>query len=114
METTALIEMEILKEVAPTLKAVAHPLRLRILDFLKDGERTVMEIAEALDKPQALTSHQLAILRNCRVLSARREGTNVYYSVRKRSVLVLLDCIRKVKREEQKLAYGSGNGEIRP
>lgn len=114
MQTTALIDMEILEEVAPTLKAVAHPLRLRILDYLKDGERTVLEIAEALDKPQALTSHQLSILRNCRVLSARRDGNNVYYSVRKRSVLVLLDCIRKVKMEEQKLAHGSGDGRIRP
>jgi ArsR family transcriptional regulator len=99
MKTKTLINMKVLEEAAPTLRTVAHPLRLRILDILKDGERTVTEVAAALGKPQALTSHQLAIMRTHGVLSARREGNNVHYAVKKRSVLGLLDCIRKAKLE---------------
>ena len=43
MKPKVLIEMDTLEEVAPTLKAVAHPLRLRILDVLEEGGLTVME-----------------------------------------------------------------------
>ncbi len=91
--------MDTLEEVAPTLRTLAHPLRLRILDVLRSGECSVGEIAEALDKPQALTSHHLAIMRNSGIVAARREGPNVFYSVKKKASLSLLECIRKVKGE---------------
>ena len=92
-----MLEMEVLEEVAPTLRTLAHPLRLRILDFLQYGERTVMEVARAIEKSQALTSHHLAIMRNNGVISARREGSNIFYSVKLRAALGLLDCIRRAK-----------------
>lgn len=94
MKKPDLIDMDTLEEVAPTLRTLAHPLRLRILDVLQTGERSVGEIAEALDKPQALTSHHLSIMRNNGVIAARREGPHVFYSVKKRAALGLLDCIR--------------------
>jgi ArsR family transcriptional regulator len=97
MEKRNLIEMKILEEVAPTLRTLSHPLRLRILDVLKDGERSVTEIAVALNKTQPLTSHQLSIMRGRGVLTTRRMGPNVYYSVKNRAALGLLDCIRKAK-----------------
>ena len=92
-----LIDMELLEEVAPTLRAVAHPMRLRIIDFLKDGERAVSQIVEATGKSQALTSHQLGLLRAHGVIRARREGNHVYYRIVNDSALGLLDCIRKHK-----------------
>lgn len=94
-----LLDMDTLEEVTPTLRTLAHPLRLRILDILRRGERSVGEIADSLEKPQALTSHHLGIMRNSGVISARRDGPNVFYRVEKKASLSLLVCIRKVKRE---------------
>jgi ArsR family transcriptional regulator len=92
-----LIDLELLEEVVPTLRALAHPLRLRIIDFLKGGERPVSEIVEATGKSQALTSHQLGLLRAHGVIKARREGSRVYYRVVDESAFGMLDCIRRHK-----------------
>jgi DNA-binding transcriptional ArsR family regulator len=70
-----LIDPELLEEVAPVLRTLSHPMRLRIVDFLKDGEQPVSRIVEATGKTQALTSHQLGILRSHGVIKGRREGT---------------------------------------
>ena len=92
-----LIDMELLEEVAPTLRALAHPLRLRIVDFLKDGERSVSEIVEATGRSQALTSHQLGLLRAHGIIKSRREGNHVYYHIIDNAALGMLDCIRRNK-----------------
>ena len=90
-----LIDMELLEDVTPTLRTLSHPMRLRIIDFLKDGEQPVHKIAGATGKTQALTSHQLGILRSHGVIKARREGNQVFYCVVDESALALLECIRK-------------------
>ena len=90
-----LIDMEILEDAAPTMRTLAHPMRLRIVDFLKDGEKSVSEIVDATGKSQALTSHQLGLLRDRGVIKARREGSRVYYRIVHRAALGLLDCIRR-------------------
>jgi DNA-binding transcriptional ArsR family regulator len=95
--TRALIDMETLERVAPIIRHAAHPLRLRILDFLnRSGDaRTVTDITDATaGAGQALVSQQLRILRDQGVLSARRVGTYMYYDIADRSVLLLLECIR--------------------
>jgi len=91
-----LIPMETLERVAPIIRNAAHPLRLRILDYLQqeDGPRSVTQITRAADAPQAIVSQQLRILKDQGILTARRAGSFVYYSIRNRSVLLLLDCIR--------------------
>ena len=92
-----LIEMETLERVAPIIRNTAHPTRLRILDFLRQQDRpcTVTEITEAAGIGQALVSQQLRILKDQNVLTARREGNYVLYTIADRSVLLLLDCIRQ-------------------
>ena len=92
-----LIEMETLERVAPIIRNAAHPTRLRILDFLRQQDRpcTVTEITEAAGIGQALVSQQLRILKDQNVLTARREGNYVLYTIADRSVLLLLDCIRQ-------------------
>lgn len=90
-----LLDIDLLEEIAPTLRALAHPMRLRIIDFLKDGEQPVSRIVEATGKSQALTSHQLAILRTHGVIKARREGNQVFYRIIDDAALGLLECIRK-------------------
>ena len=88
--------METLERVAPVIRNAAHPLRLRILDYLRySGEpRTVGEIIEATGAEQAVVSQQLRILKDQGILSSRREGNYVLYDIANRSVLLLLDCIR--------------------
>ena len=92
----ALIDMETLERVTPIIRNVAHPLRLRILDYLDHaGEpRTVTDITEAAGAGQAIVSQQLRILKDTGVLTAKREGSFVLYGLADRSVLLLLDCIR--------------------
>jgi ArsR family transcriptional regulator len=91
-----LIDMKTLERVAPVIRNAAHPLRLRILDYLqREGEpRTVSQIIEAAGAGQAVVSQQLRILKDQGILSARREGNYILYDIANRSVLLLLDCIR--------------------
>jgi len=89
--------METLERVAPIIRNAAHPLRLRILDYLdKEGEpRSVSDIMEAAGAGQAIVSQQLRILKDQGVLRAKREGNFVLYDIADRSVLFLLECIRQ-------------------
>lgn len=64
---------------ARIVSVLANPNRLRILDLLSAGERTVTELAEDLDLAQATTSQHLAIMRKAGVVDTRREGSFVYY-----------------------------------
>ena len=92
-----LIDMETLERVAPIIRNVAHPLRLRILDYLRyEGEaRTVSDIMEASDGGQAVVSQHLRVLRDQGVVSSRREGNYVLYEIADENMFLLLDCIRK-------------------
>jgi DNA-binding transcriptional ArsR family regulator len=89
--------METLERVAPIIRNVAHPLRLRILDYLRSEEeaRTVSEIMEAADVGQSVVSQHLRVLRDQGVVSSRREGNYVLYELADKNMLLLLDCIRK-------------------
>lgn len=94
---SSLIDIETLERVAPLIRNAAHPLRLRILDYLDQaGEpRTVGEIvAIAEGASQAVVSQQLRILKDQNILAARRDGNYVRYSLADRSILHLLECIR--------------------
>jgi ArsR family transcriptional regulator len=99
-EPRGLIAMETLARVAPIIRNTAHPIRLRILDFLQQQGRpcNVTEIMTATGAPQAIVSQQLRILKDQGILSARREGSFVLYDVADRSVLLILDCIRQHQR----------------
>lgn len=65
------------------LRAIAHPIRLTIIDLLyKNDKLSVTEIYEALNIEQAIASHHLRILKDKRVVAARREGKKSYYYLR--------------------------------
>jgi DNA-binding transcriptional ArsR family regulator len=81
---------------ADFFKALAHPLRISILDALRDGELTVNEISQRFDVEQANASQQLAVLRNRNILVTRKEGANVYYSVSDKSIFKLLDAAKEI------------------
>lgn len=62
-------------------KGLGDPIRLRILEFLRDGERPVGEIVEFLDLPQNQVSMHLGCLKWCGYVSTRREGRYIFYSL---------------------------------
>jgi DNA-binding transcriptional ArsR family regulator len=98
MMNEKLIEQSVLDVAAPLIRIVAHPLRLRILDFLEiEGTRNVSQIVAACDAEQAVVSQQLRILKDQGILTCHREGNFVFYELKDRSVLYLLGCIRKSK-----------------
>jgi DNA-binding transcriptional ArsR family regulator len=77
-------------------KALAHPTRIRILEILVRGGRTVYELQEALTLEQATVSQQLAVLRNQGIVSAEKEGLSVRYSLRDVLVGELLEVARRI------------------
>jgi len=72
---------ELYRIKAELCKALADANRQMIIVELRDGEKTVGEIAEAIGNSQPATSRHLAILRDGGVVKSRREGTNVFYSL---------------------------------
>lgn len=81
---------------AEFFRALAHPLRIQILDALRNGELAVGEICERLGVEQSAASQQLAVLRGRNFLNSRKSGTSVFYSVRDPEVFRLLDCARTI------------------
>ena len=81
---------------AEFFKALAHPIRIRILEILRAGERSVQELQTRLDLDQSTVSQQLAVLRAKHVVTARKEGTTVRYAVRDPRVGDLLDAARGI------------------
>jgi DNA-binding transcriptional ArsR family regulator len=68
---------------ADQLKALSEPLRLRIVDVLRHGEMTVGDIAEFLEAEVVTVSHHLGILKHAHLVTVRREGRFMVYSLRK-------------------------------
>jgi len=81
---------------AEFFKALAHPVRIRLLEVLRHGERSVQELQGALKLDQSTVSQQLAILRARQVVVSRKEGTTVRYAVRDARVGELLDVARAI------------------
>ena len=87
---------EQLERAANMLKAIAHPMRIAILEYLENGKTfTVTEIHEYLQIEQSTTSHHLGILKDKGVLGSKREGKNTYYFIRNENLSNLVDCISK-------------------
>jgi DNA-binding transcriptional ArsR family regulator len=80
---------------AEVLKALASPARLRIVNILARGERTVTELCERSGLKQSLVSQQLKILRLNNIVSSRKEVPHTYYSLKDRNVVHLLGCLSR-------------------
>ena len=88
--------VEIYKLKAQLCKTFSDYKRLMILNELRGGERTVGDLVKTLQIPQAVTSRHLAVLRNGGVVSARREGTNIYYKLTDPKIAEACDIVHEV------------------
>jgi ArsR family transcriptional regulator, nickel/cobalt-responsive transcriptional repressor len=86
-----LLELEVSRQVAETMQALATPSRLRILACLHAGPASVGEISEAVGMDGSAVSHQLRILRHLGLVSGEREGRRVNYSLHDEHVGQLLE-----------------------
>jgi DNA-binding transcriptional ArsR family regulator len=90
------LDVEKLEIAASKLRAIAHPMRIAIIDLLTVNPRmTVTEIYEFLNLEQASASHHLNILKNRGLLDSKRVGKMIYYSLRFDHLTELINCINR-------------------
>ena len=80
-------------QAAECLKAMAHPVRLRIVQLLLHGRYTVGELAEDCEIPDNVASEHLRLLQRCGFLDSERDGRKVYYQVAEPHLKQLMACI---------------------
>src|ERR1043166_9042550 len=89
-------KQEYIEQAARAMKAMSHPLRLKILCVLGDQEVSVQAIVDSVGTSQSNISQHLAILRDEGVLRTRRDANRVYYRVSDARTLSLLGMMREV------------------
>ncbi len=85
----------VLKASAGTLRAIAHPARLKIIELLIGAERTVSDLVELLKLPQHTVSRHLRELRAARVVSARRAGRHVHYRLISADAATIVQAVHR-------------------
>ncbi len=102
------LSVEFLNQASNIIKALGHPLRLKIIEILDAGEMSVGQIQEYLNVSQPLVSQHLRHMNRRGIVKYRREGTTYYYSIASEFINKMLDCVseceQKVKSGEWELA----------
>lgn len=95
-----IIDIDKLEMAASKLRAIAHPMRIAIIDLLNTNTKlSVTEIYEKLNIEQASASHHLNILKNKGVLVSRREGKKIFYSIKSVGLTEIVECINRCNEE---------------
>ncbi|WP_096274518.1 ArsR/SmtB family transcription factor [Paucisalibacillus globulus] len=81
---------------ADFFKALAHPIRIRILELLAHGDKSVNEIQTLLNSEGSAVSQQLSVLRSKNIVSGTKEGKLVIYSLRDPAIIKLLEVAREI------------------
>jgi len=83
-------------------KAIAHPLRIAIIDFLKDGEQCVCDIAEHIGSERSNVSRHLSVMVGSGVLEHRKEGLKVIYKLKTPCILDFFTCVTACLKQQAK------------
>jgi len=98
------VDEKVYEAEAEYFKALSHPTRIKIVQYLKEGERCVCEIVPYLKEEQSNVSRHLAALKRAGILSSRKEGVSVYYKVQDENVYKILDLalssVKRIAREK--------------
>ena len=84
---------DLVELIARRFRAIGEPMRIRLLDRLRDGEATVSEISEAVGASQQNISKHLAVLADVGILGRRKDGNRVYYRIVDEGVLTLCENV---------------------
>ncbi len=87
------LPVEALELVAMRFKALAEPMRLRLLQALEDGEKSVSELATLVGTTAANVSKHLHILHHAGIVARRPKGTTVYYTIEDQTIFELCDLV---------------------
>jgi DNA-binding transcriptional ArsR family regulator len=82
---------DLVELIARRFRAIAEPMRIKLLDRLRDGEATVGELSDAVGASQQNVSKHLAVLADASILGRRKEGNHVYYRIVDEGVLTLCE-----------------------
>ena len=85
---------------AEVCKSMANPTRLKIMNLLRAGEKSVEELKRRLGLPKANLSQRLGMLRQRGIVSTRRAGLNIYYKVTNPKMIKACDILREVLLEQ--------------
>jgi DNA-binding transcriptional ArsR family regulator len=101
------VPQEVVQQVADYFSVLGEPMRLRILNLLRDGEKCVQDLVEVTDTSQANVSKHLKVMLQAGILTRRTKGTLAYYSVEDDLVFELcnLVCDRLASRIEQQAKH---------
>jgi len=95
-KTKTNIDIIKLENAASRLRALAHPMRVAILELInKNGKMNVTQIYTKLKIEQAAASHHLNVLKTRGVILSKREGKNTYYYLKQGAIIKIIDCINK-------------------
>ena len=92
--------MTIYEMQAEVSKTMSHPIRLAILHLLKDGEKTVTDLIEAIGASQSNISQHLSLMRQRQIVKTRKVGSTVYYQVSSPKISQACDMVREVLIEQ--------------
>lgn len=97
------VPQEVIQQVAEYFSILSEPMRLKLLNLLRDGEKCVQELVEATETSQANVSKHLKVMLQAGILSRRSEGTSAYYRVEDPLIFDLcnLVCDRLAARIEE-------------
>jgi DNA-binding transcriptional ArsR family regulator len=84
---------DLVELIARRFRVIGEPMRIRLLDRLRDGEATVGELSEALSASQQNISKHLAVLADVGILGRRKEGNHVFYRVIDEGVFALCEAV---------------------
>ncbi len=87
---------------ADIAKAITHPLRIAIMDFLKDGEQCVCDIAEYVGSERSNVSRHLSVMVNAGVLEHHKEGLRVIYKLKTPCILEFFACMTTCLKQQAK------------
>ncbi len=98
------MEEKALQLKAEVLKALAQPTRLRILEFLRDGEKCICEIVPAINGEQSNISRHISVMQKSHLITTRKDGVKVMVKVRDPRIFEILDTVSlflKTQMQEQ-------------
>jgi ArsR family transcriptional regulator len=87
---------------AEIAKAIAHPLRIAIIDFLKDGEQCVCDIAEQVGSERSNVSRHLSVMVGAGVLEYHKKGLKVIYKLKTPCILDFFACVTTCLKQQAK------------